>query len=99
MNVARLFTTKTQRHEDNRASLRAFFVSLRLRGESFAHVVVLLLLWAAYFWRFAAPNPALRWALQGGDKRYVCLLWYFQGRTHTPDQLAHVLEAKQSPAH
>jgi hypothetical protein len=39
------------------------------------------------------------WALQGSDKRYVCLLWYFQGRTHTPDQLAHVLEAKQSPAH
>lgn len=39
------------------------------------------------------------WALQGSDKRYVCLLWYFQGRTHTPDQLAHALEANQSPAH
>ena len=32
-----------------------------------AHVVILLLLWVAYFWRFAAPNPALRWAFQGGD--------------------------------
>jgi hypothetical protein len=38
-----------------------------LSSPTFIHIGVLLLLWVLFFWRFAAPNPADRWALADGD--------------------------------
>ncbi|MBI2975533.1 MAG: YfhO family protein [Chloroflexi bacterium] len=34
---------------------------------TFLHLGVLIGLWARFFWRFAAPNPADRWAFVEGD--------------------------------
>src|SRR5262245_15389327 len=37
------------------------------------------------------------WALQDGQKKYVCLSWHFRGQIYTPDQLEGVLAQLGKP--